>query len=476
MGGSAGSRAVLSHALPDSVPEHQSVPSADRTVARPSCLPDMEPQSGRFSRCHRVGKVRRRVQQIRYRSFLVSEIDLSHNESARLATDALLDRSLAAYRDVLAQEVEVDFLSREEKDYILKNTNGPRGDEEWDPEQTDASSRSSEMYCPDVVDAKPSDFDRRFPVTQGSFQLQEPPTVEVLLGSNRTSSIRDLLRESINKATTVLAVVVDAFSDVEIFCDILEATGKRGVFTYLLLDRENIHLFVEMCQKLQIAAPQLKRMSIRSVGGGTYRAKSGKKFSGLVKEKFVIIDRTQVLAGSFSFTWLSWKIHRGVNILVKGSSVEPFDLEFRQLYASSEPIPGIPGQPDPTHRPLPPIQAMTTPFTHTQEPGAQPSFWAPFASPPAPISWRPIIHRPLFCSNHATSDLSWRTIHHGPVLPVTRPNRLVLGLYHSSYVAPPSRGGICSVTGEKTGTNSTETVYLCMASQPHSTGQYAANC
>lgn len=61
----------------------------------------------------------------------------------------------------------------------------------------------------------------------------------------------------------VLAVVVDAFSDVEIFCDILEATGKRGVFTYLLLDHENIHLFVEMCQKLQIAASHLKVSSAK---------------------------------------------------------------------------------------------------------------------------------------------------------------------------------------------------------------------
>lgn len=150
-----------------------------------------------------MGKVRRRVQEMRYRSFLVSEIDLSHNEIARLATDALLDRSLEAYCEVLAREREVDFLSWEEKDYIVKNTNGPRGDEGWNPEWTDASSRSSEMYCPDVADTKPTDFDRRFPVTQGSLQLQDQPTVEVFLGSNRTSSVRDLLRESINKATTV---------------------------------------------------------------------------------------------------------------------------------------------------------------------------------------------------------------------------------------------------------------------------------
>ncbi|CAB1321317.1 unnamed protein product, partial [Coregonus sp. 'balchen'] len=43
------------------------------------------------------------------------DIDLSHNESTRLAMDALLNQGLDMYQEVLAREGEVDFLSKEEK-------------------------------------------------------------------------------------------------------------------------------------------------------------------------------------------------------------------------------------------------------------------------------------------------------------------------------------------------------------------------
>uniref|UniRef100_A0A4W5K917 Family with sequence similarity 83 member A n=1 Tax=Hucho hucho TaxID=62062 RepID=A0A4W5K917_9TELE len=82
-------------------------------------------------------------------------------------------------------------------------------------------------------------------------------------------------------------------------------------------------------------------MSVRSIQGETYCAKSGRKFTGQIKEKFMIIDWTLVLAGSYSFTWLSWQVHRSLAVLFKGSAVEPFDLEFRKLYASSKPVPAF---------------------------------------------------------------------------------------------------------------------------------------
>lgn len=74
------------------------------------------------------GKVRRRVQDLHIRSssycdFKASRprLDLSHNESARLAVDSLLSRGLEGYHEVLNAEGEVDFLSELEKIYILEN-------------------------------------------------------------------------------------------------------------------------------------------------------------------------------------------------------------------------------------------------------------------------------------------------------------------------------------------------------------------
>lgn len=73
------------------------------------------------------GKVKRRVQDVRipssYLDFVASRptLDLSHNESARLAADCLLTQGLEGYHEVLQAEGEVDFLSELEKNYILEN-------------------------------------------------------------------------------------------------------------------------------------------------------------------------------------------------------------------------------------------------------------------------------------------------------------------------------------------------------------------
>lgn len=51
---------------------------------------------------------------------------------------------------------------------------------------------------------------------------------------------------------------MDEFTDVEIFCDILEAANKRGVFVCVLLDQGGVKLFQEMCNKVQISDKHLK--------------------------------------------------------------------------------------------------------------------------------------------------------------------------------------------------------------------------
>lgn len=56
----------------------------------------------------------------------------------------------------------------------------------------------------------------------------------------------------------VLAILMDVFTDVEIFCDILEAANKRGVFVCVLLDQGGVKLFQEMCDKVQISDSHLK--------------------------------------------------------------------------------------------------------------------------------------------------------------------------------------------------------------------------
>ncbi len=45
---------------------------------------------------------------------------------------------------------------------------------------------------------------------------------------------------------------MDSFSDVELLCDLLEASRKRNVSVHLLLDHLNLKLFVSMWQDLKL--------------------------------------------------------------------------------------------------------------------------------------------------------------------------------------------------------------------------------
>ncbi|XP_055067697.2 protein FAM83A [Misgurnus anguillicaudatus] len=289
-----------------------------------------------------IGKMRRRVQEIRKPNHQVSSVDLSHNESTRLAMDALLDNGLTGYQEMLIKENEANFLSVEEKAYILNNLKKPLADNEeadGDEEVSGSPSASSQMYNPVASESDPPALAFGWPVADWSYHLQGIPSTEVFFQSAKSASLKDLLRELIRKATTVLAIVMDTFTDVEIFCDVLEATRKRSVSVYLLLDHTNLQVFEEMCENVKVSKAHLTRMSIRSIQGQTYCAKSGRKFTGQVKEKFIIVDCKQVLVGSYSFTWLSWQVHKSLAVLFKGSAVKPFDLEFRRLYATSKPVP-----------------------------------------------------------------------------------------------------------------------------------------
>ncbi|XP_052475269.1 protein FAM83A-like isoform X2 [Carassius gibelio] len=252
-----------------------------------------------------MGKMRRRVQEMRNPNAMGSSVDLSHNESTRLAMDALLDRGIVGYQEVLIKENEANFLSAQEKTYILNNITKPLTDNEEtdrDEEMSSSASVSSETYFPAVTESEPPVLDYGWPVADWSYHLQGIPSVEVFFHSVRSFSLKNLLRELIRQATKVLAIVMDTFSDVEILCDILEATRKRNVSVYLLLDQINLQLFQDMCENVKINKSHLTRMSIRSVQGQTYCAKSGRKFTGQMKEKFIIVDCKKVLVGSYRFT------------------------------------------------------------------------------------------------------------------------------------------------------------------------------
>uniref|UniRef100_A0A8C5P2C6 Family with sequence similarity 83, member A n=1 Tax=Jaculus jaculus TaxID=51337 RepID=A0A8C5P2C6_JACJA len=299
-----------------------------------------------MSRLRHMGKIRKRLEDVKNQWVRPARADFSDNESARLATDALLDGGPEAYLKALSQEGEVDFLSSVEAQYIQAQAKDPScapdaaGGTEAGPRGLDSCSVQSGTYFPVASEGSEPALLHNWASAEKPY-LKEKSSATVYFQTDKHSNIRDLIRRCISRTNQVLAILMDVFTDVEIFCDILEAANKRGVFVCVLLDQGGVELFQEMCDKVQISDIHLKNICIRSVEGEVYCAKSGRKFAGQIQEKFIISDWRFVLSGSYSFSWLCGHVHRNILSKFTGQAVELFDEEFCHLYASSKPVMGL---------------------------------------------------------------------------------------------------------------------------------------
>ncbi|XP_049506873.1 protein FAM83C [Panthera uncia] len=360
-----------------------------------------------------AGPLRGRVEELKrpwWRE--ASPLVLQHSEAARLAADALLERGEVAYLRVISEERELPFLSALDVDYMTSHVHGgpelseAQGLEASGPDRLSLLSEiTSGTYFPMASDIDPPDLDLGWPEVPQATGFS-PTQAVVHFQRDKAKNIKDLLRFLISQARTVVAVVMDIFTDMELLCDLMEASSRRGVPVYLLLAQEHLRHFLEMCYKMDLNGGHLPNMRVRSTCGDTYCSKAGRRFTGQALEKFVIIDCEQVVAGSYSFTWLCSQAHTSMVLQLRGRIVEDFDREFRCLYAESRPVEGFCGGEGPvSSRALcPPTVAL----------GFRPSVLSPASSSPSSTSLSSIKRSPL--------------------------------MDHSSYLSPPGGGG-CSDTG-----------------------------
>ncbi|XP_040890530.1 protein FAM83C [Toxotes jaculatrix] len=288
-----------------------------------------------------LGKLASRLEEVKNPWRQGSTLELSHNEAARLATDALLELGEKEYRRVLAEERELNFLSPPEIRYITQNAAKTCGSESngIGPNDRDfgdgdaVSELTSGTYFPMMSDEEPPILELGWPESPVRYG---PSETQIYFQRDKSHNVKDLIRSLINKAKKVIALVMDVFTDVDLLCDLMEASNKRRVPIYILLDEKNLSYFTDMCSALDIQNTHLSNMRIRSVCGDTYCTKSGKKFTGQVLEKFMIIDCEEVIAGSYSFTWLSAQVHSNMVMHFSGRITDSFDREFRCLYADSQ--------------------------------------------------------------------------------------------------------------------------------------------
>ncbi|XP_005057232.1 PREDICTED: protein FAM83D, partial [Ficedula albicollis] len=149
---------------------------------------------------------------------------------------------------------------------------------------------------------------------------------------------KEAVRRQIRSARQVIALVMDSFTDIEIFSDLQDAYNNRQVPVYILLDQDFVPHFLEMCNNLGVCPEQESMMRVRTLTGSTYYMRSGAKIVGKAKEKFMLIDGIRVATGSYSFTWSDGKLNSSNLLVLSGQVVEDFDLQFRILYAQSLPI------------------------------------------------------------------------------------------------------------------------------------------
>ncbi|XP_023832086.1 protein FAM83H [Salvelinus sp. IW2-2015] len=264
-----------------------------------------------------------------------------YREEYRLAIDALVETDLQGYYEFLQTADVVNFLCQPEIEHIKTTIQTPNqaptsNVPELPYHEADADG-SSDTYWPLHSDTAAPGLDLGWPLQAHSFIGPTEVTTLVNPSEPDMPSIKEQARRLIKNAQHVIAVVMDMFTDVDLFSDLLDAAARQ-VPVYILLDEQNAHHFVSMVINCKVNLDLVHMMRVRTVAGVTYFCRTGKSFKGQVKNRFLLADCRAVLSGNYSFMWSYEKLHRCIAHLFLGELVTTFDEEFRILFAQSQPL------------------------------------------------------------------------------------------------------------------------------------------
>ncbi|KAL3996964.1 zinc finger and BTB domain-containing protein 40 [Sarotherodon galilaeus] len=255
-----------------------------------------------------------------------------YKESYRLAIYALLCGGKEAYEEFLRAEQINHFLSEEETVFILENAEVPVVEDDSEGRRSTDEVRAS-TYFPIESDEEVPDLDLGWPeialegIETSISLLFHPPR-------QNTPTIKEVVRKQIQAARKLIAIVMDVFTDGDIFKELINAI-QRGVVVYILLDDSHVKSFLKMAHNMEINIQELKNLRVRTVQGPEYQCRSGFKFHGGLEQKFILVDCQTVMYGTYSYTWIFEKINLSMVLVVTGQLVSTYDEEFRRLYARS---------------------------------------------------------------------------------------------------------------------------------------------
>uniref|UniRef100_A0A671DTU7 Family with sequence similarity 83 member F n=1 Tax=Rhinolophus ferrumequinum TaxID=59479 RepID=A0A671DTU7_RHIFE len=269
-------------------------------------------------------------------------------ERRRAALEALLGDGEKAYCERIKKEQLRDFLSSPERQALraaltpYEDPPTSRGKSKSKAKakalpQDQAEPSESLAYWPDRSDTEVPPLDLGW-ADAGFYRglscvtfFTHPPMEE------KAPHLKQVVRQMIQEAQKVIAVVMDLFTDGDIFQDIVDAACKRWVPVYIILDEAGVKCFLEMCRGLELNEFRIRNIRVRSVTGVGFSMPMG-KVKGTLSSKFLMVDGEKVATGSYRFTWSSSHIDRNLLLLLTGQNVEPFDVEFRELYAISDEV------------------------------------------------------------------------------------------------------------------------------------------
>ncbi|MBZ3885371.1 Protein FAM83G [Sciurus carolinensis] len=308
-----------------------------------------------------------------------SKPEFFYSEEQRLALEALVARGPEAFYEVLKRENIRDFLSELELKRILetievydpgsedlRGTSSPQGPQingvgdgeetsgaDGTPTEAEPLPLPSLEYWPQKSDRSIPQLDLGWPdtiayrgVTRASVYMQPP--------IDGQAHIKEVVRKMISQAQKVIAVVMDMFTDVDIFKDLLDAGFKRKVAVYIIVDESNVKYFLHMCERARMHLGHLKNLRVRSSGGTEFFTRSATKFKGALAQKFMFVDGDRAVCGSYSFTWSAARTDRNVISVLSGQVVEMFDRQFQELYLMSQGVSlkDIPMEKEPEPEPI----------------------------------------------------------------------------------------------------------------------------
>ncbi|XP_026075682.1 protein FAM83G-like [Carassius auratus] len=260
-----------------------------------------------------------------------------YSEQQRLALETLIEDGQDAYEDYIQTNNIRCFLSDLELQSILSTVEVYcPGSPDFNAELLGDSDGEevSLQYWPDRSDRSIPLLDIGWP-DRASYRGLTRVQVYTQPPYEGQSHIKEVVRKMISQAQKVIAIVMDLFTDIDIFKDLLDASYKRKVSVYIMLEATGVNHFLRMCEKAGMHTGHLKNMRVRSIRGTGFFSRSSKRVCGSQSQKFMFIDGDKAVSGSYSFTWSASRLDRNLITVLTGQAVDTFDSLFQDMYVMS---------------------------------------------------------------------------------------------------------------------------------------------